>query len=547
DPPLAVGRIWYRSDLDRISYSPDGVNIRRIPPSPIGSSDIADGAITTAKIADAAVTSAKIADGSITTSKIADASITPPKIKSVTTPSDGYVLSYDASSGLFKWVASAGGVSSLSQLIIDVDKDWGGHVIKNLGTPVDPGDSLRLQDLTSHKNASPIDHPDGSITTAKIADGNVTRAKLEYPTSNVSFAYLAAIDKVMYVSFGTWGVRVLTRDSFTDKAVFAAVQVNAYPAVFARVQDYNNSYESLYNPAASTADHFIEKLSAGSFTTLATESIDIDTKGRGLAISVVGSTIKSMRFELLSAVDPLNLPTPNATITATDTTFTSGRFGYRVLRETYPHGGTTPDAVYLKAPMSPSPQPIAYFEVPVTGSGTPDDPFRAQMPELIEWDWSINLLAKKKYDILRSKGFTDEEILALFPELQCCRANRLSLTHSALIKTDRATGKPIDYVAIVRVFDQPNRQAHLHPISGALDSLRSMKGVRRLSREEAIRRAKQIDPDLTDVDLIPIPSTHPNFRQILKDYIEHRKGLGVREDLIDEKLMEQYLQEDKGW
>ncbi|MEM0457637.1 MAG: hypothetical protein QXD76_01130, partial [Sulfolobales archaeon] len=129
---------------------------------------------------------------SITTSKRADASITPPKIKSVTTPSDGYVLSYDGSSGLFKWTASAGGVTALSQLTIDVDKDWGGHVIKNLGAPVDPGDSLRLQDLTTHKNASPIDHPDGSITTAKIADGSITRAKLVNPDTYFVTGYTAS-------------------------------------------------------------------------------------------------------------------------------------------------------------------------------------------------------------------------------------------------------------------------------------------------------------------------------------------------------------------
>ncbi len=35
----------------------------------------------------------------------------------------------------------------LSRLQIDVDKDWGGHVIKNLGTPVDPNDVARKTDV----------------------------------------------------------------------------------------------------------------------------------------------------------------------------------------------------------------------------------------------------------------------------------------------------------------------------------------------------------------------------------------------------------------
>ena len=66
----------------------------------------------------------------------------------------------------------------LSRLIIDTDKDWMGHVIKNLGTPVDPYDALRLIELNAHKSAIPLDHPDGSVTTEKIADGAITDAKV---------------------------------------------------------------------------------------------------------------------------------------------------------------------------------------------------------------------------------------------------------------------------------------------------------------------------------------------------------------------------------
>jgi hypothetical protein len=58
----------------------------------------------------------------------------------------------------------------LSLLTIDVDKDWAGHVIKNLGSPVNANDSLRKTDLDSHKTASPLDHPDGSVSFAKLED-----------------------------------------------------------------------------------------------------------------------------------------------------------------------------------------------------------------------------------------------------------------------------------------------------------------------------------------------------------------------------------------
>ena len=59
-------------------------------------------------------------------------------------------------------------MTKLSLVDIDVDKDWRGHVIKNLGAPVDSNDSLRLAELNSHKETTPIDHPDGSVTMAKV-------------------------------------------------------------------------------------------------------------------------------------------------------------------------------------------------------------------------------------------------------------------------------------------------------------------------------------------------------------------------------------------
>jgi hypothetical protein len=69
-------------------------------------------------------------------------------------------------------------VERLGQLEIDVDKDWRGRLIKNLGAPLDAGDAARKIDIDAHKTATPLDHPDGSVTTAKIADGAVTTAKI---------------------------------------------------------------------------------------------------------------------------------------------------------------------------------------------------------------------------------------------------------------------------------------------------------------------------------------------------------------------------------
>jgi len=55
-----------------------------------------------------------------------------------------------------------GGISNLSALTIDVDKDWARHVIKNLGAPVDSGDAARKGDIP--------------LTLKKVAEVDVTSA-----------------------------------------------------------------------------------------------------------------------------------------------------------------------------------------------------------------------------------------------------------------------------------------------------------------------------------------------------------------------------------
>jgi|GEM_PF-4125577 len=57
---------------------------------------------------------------------------------------------------LYVWTGttfkSAGGITKLSELTIDVDKDWGGYVIKNLGAPVDATDAARKQEVDAVQN-----------------------------------------------------------------------------------------------------------------------------------------------------------------------------------------------------------------------------------------------------------------------------------------------------------------------------------------------------------------------------------------------------------
>jgi len=356
------------------------------PPSPHGhdASEITTGVLSldrvpvipSGKIADGAIVTAKVADGAITTAKLADLNVTAAKL------ADGAV--------------------------------------------------------TTAKIA------DSAITTAKIANLAVTRAKLEYPTENVSFAYLAAIDKVVFCSLNVYSYLVLARSSFADKAVFGAVQVNSYPTMVGRLVNGTNYYACTYLPQAGTSDHFLDKTVNGTPTTLGYEAIDIDRSGRGLMISCSGSSIKSMRFELPAPRDPLSLPSPNYTIAATDTTFASGYFGYRPLSDMYPHGGCTPDSVYLKPPASEVPRAVAIIEVEAVGDGSPESPFRPLLSEtLVEVSELRNApdflkLEKRKYDVLKAKGFTEEEMKISLGYVPQHQVNLDSVSWGAFEFSDRS-------------------------------------------------------------------------------------------------------------
>ena len=70
---------------------------------------IADDAITTAKIADDQITNALMADDAIDSAQLADASIDEVHLNATNTAVDNYLLSFDAASGGFTWVAAGAG------------------------------------------------------------------------------------------------------------------------------------------------------------------------------------------------------------------------------------------------------------------------------------------------------------------------------------------------------------------------------------------------------------------------------------------------------
>jgi hypothetical protein len=255
----------------------------------------------------------------------------------------------------------------------------------------------------------------------EIPDRSIGRIKLEYPTENVSFAYLSAINRVRVVSHqGAWSGAVLTYDVFADKAVIALVQPNNNMVLKARVNTAVDYYRQATFLDRAADDHRIEKSVAGTLSGLAREAVDLDSRGQLFAISCSGSTVKGLRWLIDSSpVDPLNPGTPTATISATDTSFASGYFGPRVMREASPHGFADPLATFLIPPMTPLPPALTIIEVEVEGSGAPEDPYRPSLSKnLIEITQLAGLPSflyqeAKKYEILKNKGFTDEEMRLL--------------------------------------------------------------------------------------------------------------------------------------
>jgi len=277
--------------------------------------------------------------------------------------------------------------------------------IPDLITLRDDFDTLR-SDFDAHRGAIPIDHPDASITTAKIADRAVTRAKLEYSTDKIVFDYLICIDKAM-------GLEILINrdicgrisiDSFTDKGVQAYLFGGGTDRIFVRWQDVDNWYSSYIEDGEATADHQIRLMRAGSESTLGTESVDVGTVWMKCKFEAIGSTLNSYREDLTTPA-----------ITVTDTTFSSGKFGVKY----YGHGnnGLTGFYAVLYTPSTTTRRPLAILEYEVGEQSIIRPSQIITIDEALQKGYKLPEEIVRRYKIyqsLKNKGFTDEEIKDLF-------------------------------------------------------------------------------------------------------------------------------------
>ncbi|RLG81216.1 MAG: hypothetical protein DRO09_02190 [Thermoprotei archaeon] len=105
----------------------------------------------------------------------------------------------------FKKVLQQAGARKLSELEIDVDKDWGGHVIKNLGSPTATGDAVPLGYLKF-----PYDYLIYTDGTSFYAYNGKTN-KIDYEGTDAYTVIQSALDALtsggkVYIAPGTYPI-----------------------------------------------------------------------------------------------------------------------------------------------------------------------------------------------------------------------------------------------------------------------------------------------------------------------------------------------------
>jgi hypothetical protein len=326
--------------------------------------------------------------------------------------------------------------------------------------------------------------------------------------------------------------------------------------------------------ARATSDFAIWKCVTGTSTQLATEAVDLtaDSENKVL-LQVSGTTLKAAR-------DPTDhwqndpdaaVPSGDFKITTTDTSIASGLVNIncgwaRYTPSTY-WGAESywinawtpfhPANAVIRPPSSPSPEPLAYFEVPIEEFHLPNvnddgtvnlttDFYGVKLPEEIAvLEKPVPEHIRRKREILERKGWSEEEIRAFLPEaFPVEKVNRLAVTWSALIPTD-SKGKPVNGTAIVRVFE--STPEYCHPIEKRIQAIKEMRGVRRLKHEEAIDLALKMDDKLHIHDLVPC-TKHELGGKCFREYREWRIGsVGDKPEFADTDIRKRYVKETKGW
>jgi hypothetical protein len=267
---------------------------------------------------------------------------------------------------------------------------------------------------------------------------------------------------------------IRTVDNFTDKALVGGqlmkvAESTYYEGFYGRCQanPRTDAYMVRIDTSRSANDFILEKTVNGTITSLGTQAVDLaDDTNYIYGISLAGSAVKVVRFDRWSAfAGSISWGTVSIAVSATDTTFTSGGFAVRITNSGGPPAVADGLLAFLRAPYSPSPEALALIEVDIAGAGTQEDPYRPALPQdLVEIEPAnptipeFLRLEKRKYDLLRAKGFTDEEIKLLLGYIPQHQVDRMSITWGAIdFRSDPATGKPIATTYLIAVYDDPEK------------------------------------------------------------------------------------------
>jgi len=429
-----------------------------------------------------------------------------------------------------------------------------------------------------------VGYDDGLPNTINIDKASLRKALTSYGTEDYGFFTelwalgLASIDGDQ---------RVFTRKVHADRSIFVNMgnvggvsTGGAYVQARSHLVWYSPREATYYwccvETARATDDLGLYKTVNGSVTRLAGWATDIDPdKGTTLLdLCTKATTIEvwtydwNVTYDWLPDKRPNEISGSNLRIQVTDSSIAEGLFGYLTWGMRYgqftsgisywPNAWNVIDTGILRPPSaSPSLKPLAYFEVPVEFFDLPevDDEgnvnitrqyYGVKLPSEIAYvKRTLPPFLKRKYEILKARGWKDEEIRALMPEAYpYMKVNKLALSYSALIPTDNK-GKPKDAVALLRVYE--SSPSYLHSIERRVQALKEMRGVRRLSREEAIRTALKMDDKLHIHDLVPC-TKHELGGKCFKEYREWRIGsVGEKEEFADTDIRKRYVKTAKGW
>ena len=278
--------------------------------------------------------------------------------------------------------------------------------------------------LDYHRLKTPIDHPDQSVTTAKIDSGAVTPSRIGTLLSEginaVNWFIAKGLDIIHHENPVSDHTVTLLNTTLSNYSAIYISQDNMRMYHRNQYPTWKSGYTHEMFTANSTRDHYFVKWSAGTSTMIGYEGVDLSNYHYLYGIDISGSSFKCYRAWVTAKT--ISSATPKFTVT--DTAFASGYIGIGFVRSYYPVPYAVP--TWFTA-FSRGVEAVAVMEFDIVGSGTPDDSYRpdfsSQLVDILSLQNLPSFLYReaKKYQILRNKGFSDEEIellLGYIPQRQ---------------------------------------------------------------------------------------------------------------------------------